>query len=534
MLFIFLFTNIVIAGDGEDTLTILNNYYLESINEDLDKYYDTIFTSHYTEKELEARKKATIQIWDYFDTISYRITNLEMTLNDNEAIIFYILNSKIQDLETKEIISIERETAAILFKDQNNWKVYATMPRSTFDIRMSVFATDLDIICENCEVKYEDPSIVEKVSNFFTGKIDADIYAEKPAKCGNGICEEKENNYECPSDCKDYGYCDYDVMQILEIEKINVKHELNNSDIPEFVKNILSKDAIFDLHIIDSDRHEYLTLVNGQFDYKEPKITYEEFCTINGCKNIKFYNNEFNPEKIDYIISTDSCSYQDLTTEKLDFIDAFTTGKIKIEGGTIFSKIKTNIGNIVFKIYNWFNKEPEQIIKEPINEIKPYTPKINISSEEGETEEIINEEKRIISNEIVFEAENCELNNKGANSFIGKTSRGPGELYLGDKGAFALCKIDSTLSAEVNVYLRVSDDGKHASGSRSVIFEINDQTLNYNHVSKNYIQNGDFWGVEYLGKATLTKGENIIKITKKELTSAAFTLDSITFTPNKN
>lgn len=78
--------------------------------------------------------------------------------------------------------------------------------------------------------------------------------------------------------------------------------------------------------------------------------------------------------------------------------------------------------------------------------------------------------------------------------------------------------------------MRVSDDGLHPDGARSVDFYLNSEKIPYSHKSRNYVsKEGSYWGLEYLGEGNLVNGENSLVISKQFQTSAAFTLDKILF-----
>ncbi len=188
---------------------------------------------------------------------------------------------------------------------------------------------------------------------------------------------------------------------------------------------------------------------------------------------------------VDYTITTNSCTIQRII-EGADVQKEIDDKNIIVKGNTFGSGLKIGLGKFFFKLYKFFKPSPA---------------------------------------EIWIEAESGKLSGPISYSFIGATSRGPGELYLGDKGATSTYDFKSEYTGEVFIYLRVSDDGVHNDGARSVTFNINGNTLTYNHKSVNYVKNGNYWGWEYLGKGYVKKGDNLVTITKPMQTSAAFTLD---------
>lgn len=200
-------------------------------------------------------------------------------------------------------------------------------------------------------------------------------------------------------------------------------------------------------------------------------------------------------EDVDFSVTTDSCTLQRIDEGSNPQVE-YDDGNIKIKGEKFGSKIKSGIAKLIFDIYSWF---------------APSTPF-----------------------ELWIEAETGTLNQEYKYSFIGPTSRGPGELYLGAKDSFARYEFESDYEGTVNLYLRINDDGLHPSGSRNAILTLNDDSvLKYNQVSKNTQTSDSAWAWEYVGTVTLKKGKNTLVISKPEQTSAAFVLDKFVFSEEK-
>lgn len=188
-------------------------------------------------------------------------------------------------------------------------------------------------------------------------------------------------------------------------------------------------------------------------------------------------------EKFQYTATLDSCTYERIIMTD-DFKTEYDKGNIKIKSESF--DVGLILGKIVLGIYNFFSSSPETIW---------------------------------------VEAESGILQSTPGYSFIGATSRGPGELYLAEKDATATYTFNSDNSGQYYLYVRVSDDALHKDGARSVIFTLNQKDYFYNHKSVNYIAPNKFWGWEQIGLVDLVKGENVVVIAKPERTSAAFVMD---------
>ena len=194
-------------------------------------------------------------------------------------------------------------------------------------------------------------------------------------------------------------------------------------------------------------------------------------------------------EEIDYVATLDGCTLQRIISGS-DPMAEYNEGNIELKGMGVTEKIKTGLGKIISRIVGWFSPTPY---------------------------------------ELRVEAETGELGLAGRYTFIGPTSRGPGELYLGNGNAFATYWIDFDYEGILHLYARVADDAKHANGARNAVMSMNGEELMYKHVSANYQP----WGWEYVGEVFVVKGMNQFIVTKEKTTSAAFVADSFGFFEEK-
>jgi hypothetical protein len=494
-------------NDEEEITLTLNDYYSSYMKEDLESYYKTISTTYKTEKLLEKRE-ITQYIWAEFDTIAYSIKNIVINKRNDISIVEYFLSSKVQDSKG-EVVMSERDMIAIFFKENNIWKIWATMPKVTFDARMAAYGQELDLTCkEECNLEYSEDNLWNKITGIFTSKEKIEYYEEKEGICGNKICENNETTYICPSDCFELTFCQYDVMKFKELENISMQ------DLPSLGEFLINNKNI---KLIEDDQGIqgmiwYFTIKDGKIDFLEPQITYEEFCIADSCRQIRFFGGDFalDNNKIDYTITMSSCTASQLVDNSDLFMDLYNTGKIKISGVGFFDKTKVFISTTLLKIINLFNGDDDD------------------EEETDKPVELVQKEDSFI-----YEVENCELFNPGQYSFIGKTSRGLGELYLGTGSSYAECKFVSQNEGKYYTYLYISDDALHVSGARDAEIYVNGIKYDYKHISRNTITQESAWGYDYLAEIEIKEGENTLKIVKPRQTSAAFVLDKIEFTTKR-
>ncbi len=191
--------------------------------------------------------------------------------------------------------------------------------------------------------------------------------------------------------------------------------------------------------------------------------------------------------KVDFTVTTDSCTLQRLS-EGVSPMEEYRAGSIRVTGHSFTAKLRSGIAKLALKIVSLFTRRP------------PFSRWV--------------------------EAEQGVLKDAGAYSFIGATSRGPGELYLGTGGASAEYLVESDADREVFLFIRTSDDGLHPDGSRNAEFIVNDQKLVFEH----HAHEGSVWEWVGLGKVRLHEGTNRIVVRKPSQTSAAFILDKFVLT----
>ena len=196
---------------------------------------------------------------------------------------------------------------------------------------------------------------------------------------------------------------------------------------------------------------------------------------------------------VDFLVTTDSCTLQRID-EGSDPQQEYLDGNIKVKGKKFGSKISTGIAKFIFEIYSWFVPS------------EPFT--------------------------LWVEAETGTLSDAGKYSFIGPTSRGPGELYLGTKGSFATYEFESDFEGDVYLSLMITDDGLHSDGSRNAVFNLNGDSLTYHSISRDTSSEDSVWDWVDLGKVHLKSGLNTLIVSKPEQTSAAFIMDKFVLSEN--
>ena len=531
------------SGGIDESVDTLNKYYKYSTSEDFEDYYSIISSMGYSEMEFIERQAATMSIWEAFDTISYSLSGIVVDIQDEVALLTYSVDSKVQDPNGQQI-SFTREMAAIMFWEETEWKIWQVMPRASFELKMSLVSMELDVKAEEEKLNYDEPGFFEKIGNFFSREVDQDIYGKKDAECGNTICEEGEGIYDCFVDCQNFELCDFDILKLNQLEDINLNDE---KEIPKFMRKFVKDNLTIEIYFTDSELSWYVTIKDGVIDFLEPKISMDEFCYLGTCIESKSYVQIDSPKELDYIVSMTSCTYQQLVDEEIIIVDAYNLGLVDIKGGKLGSKVIVGFGGFLFKAYNWITGESKVDKKEVKEvEINPYQPIFTDDENNNNIPTITEINKTNKKNNSktesakdadeyfeTFSVEHCELIVEGEYVFLGKSSRGPIELYMGTGGSTAKCNVNSKLDGEMYIYVKVADDGKHADGKRDVDFTINGKAIHYNHKSVNYVTETDYWGWEYLGTANINQGMNTIEIVKTRTTSAAFVMSEFSFRTEK-
>lgn len=112
-------------------------------------------------------------------------------------------------------------------------------------------------------------------------------------------------------------------------------------------------------------------------------------------------------------------------------------------------------------------------------------------------------------------------------SYVGESARGL-EAYLASKGTSVVYQVESSKPGEYTLWVKLSDDALHDSGSRSTTIAVNNtRTLGYVHFS----EDTKGWKWYQVGNATLIEGMNTVVFTKNETTTAAYVMDEFKFVP---
>jgi len=152
-------------------------------------------------------------------------------------------------------------------------------------------------------------------------------------------------------------------------------------------------------------------------------------------------------------------------------------------------------------------------------------------SKNAQEEKVVPEEIKdniyAVDTEIYIEGVTGSLSNGGEYSRIGESARG-GEAYLGDGGATAIYNLDLASAGSYTLYVNLTDDAMHASGTRNATISVNGTKYQYQHIS----EDTDTWKWYQIGNINLKQGINEIKFTKDKTTSAAYIMNAFKLTPN--
>ncbi len=458
----------------------LDNYYQAFANEDIDKIMGMKYLSQ-DSSEYEGVKKLTQKQFDEMDILSYSLSNVKAETYKNAAIIEYFLDMKIG--YEQGTLLVDEEMKAILIKTDSRWKIFMVAEKEIIDRMMLQVNLEKGLQTYEIEQEATEPK-PEPITNGCGDNICdigesciADCGFEPWTKtCGNGICEENE---DCAYDCNNLETIDFrtGTQNTYKCKLIFNINEIDNKNLNDYNINVPSwlKDQVL------TDKKIKLKLDSKEYNFKI------ENDTISILENLEDY---------DYLITTDSCTINSIINQDLTFDEAYNQEKITLETKGASNTIKTWIGKLFYSIYSLFNPSPVKII---------------------------------------IEAEDGTLKNPGRYSFIGATSRGPGELYLGTGGSYAEYEINNTIDGTAYIYFMFSDDAKHRDGTRDANFYFNNQKLEFKHKSINTldIPSGKYWDRVYLGEIELKKGPLKIKIEKPKQTSAAFVMDKMIISDTK-
>ncbi len=446
--------------------SILNEYYDSFAKKDMDSYLSLQAKS--------ADRNIIEKEWESMDVLYYKLSRLELDVYKNIALADYYLDMRLGIGEN--IVSFEEPMRAIMVFKDGQWKILVVNQKKLMDetlsrLRIESFREEKNLSAKEDvdPILDDDPEKEQKVL---------------PGPCGDGVCELGESCYmDCSmyrSSCGD-GVCEegedcfYDCGEPKKID-LTSSGSCDYDDSFEELTNIDLRSAEIPSWIMKSLTNDLM--IRLSVDNKNYFFRVE-----NGSIRPLPVSEDYN-----YQVTTDSCTLASIETGSITFQEAYDSKKIVIEGNDFNSKAKSFITNLFLKILSLFQDKPMKII---------------------------------------IEGESGKLVNPGRFSFVGPTSRGPGELYLGEGDSKAIYHFNSSIRGQAYVYIRTSDDGKHEDGSRDAEFLFEGFKLDYKHKSHDV---ANTWEWEYLGNLNLSKGPITLTITKPKQTSAAFILDKILIT----
>ena len=158
-LFIVIFATQVFAGTPEEALRA---YYSAFQQEGLDAYYEFVDTATMSEEELTHRREITRILWDRFDTVSYKLSDIRVQADEMSAIVRFHIDSEIlgydesvkappqKEIEEmpaamrklvlkyagKKTADISEDLVAIMINDSDRWKVNSLIEQDQFSATM--------------------------------------------------------------------------------------------------------------------------------------------------------------------------------------------------------------------------------------------------------------------------------------------------------------------------------------------------------------------------------------------------------------
>ena len=318
--------------DEQDSIiNVLKVYYTASTHEILEEYYSVMSSEGFSEEDILERKEQTKALWEEFDTLDYSLESIIPTVEGNTAHVYYTLSATISDTSGEEM-SFTREMVAILFKEKGDWKVWAIMPRASYQLRMSTYGEELGI--ETNEAP--EPKKTGNIEDFFDGlmgRTDDPLSQPLNSKCGNKICEDGETTSSCSEDCPKIGLCSYGVEKIQDLDGTDLKK--TSSNIPDFAKKIILGDGTAIVLALPDEGNEYYFTIHENILHTEDKLTGEA----------------------DYVLQTSSCTLKDLLDKNIDIASAYRNKDISIKGKGIGPSLKTGTISLFLKVQSWFKKK---------------------------------------------------------------------------------------------------------------------------------------------------------------------------------
>lgn len=321
-----------LVDEQRNILSTLNSYYLFSSQENIEEYYDVISLVGFSQKDILGRKENTLAIWDEYDTLSYSLQSVIPTVETDLANVYYSLTATIRDSFDEEI-TVTRDMVAIIFKENGFWKVWATMPRSSYDLRMATYGEELGLQ-SNQPVEPKSKSGFQNFKEkLFGEKIDL-LSQPVAALCGNNLCEDGETTKTCNKDCPKIGICLYDEEIIFDLDGLNFQGS-SLSDIPPLARNLIARDGLkVEIKIFDVDK-DYNFIINDEI------LNFENDST----------------EKPDFIIKMSSCLLKNLFDGTEDILSAYENKEIVIESTGFGNSVKKGLLSAFVNVRSWFNKD---------------------------------------------------------------------------------------------------------------------------------------------------------------------------------
>ncbi len=453
------------SGYNEDVAYALGEYYLSFANEDLNAFLSWNYLNEYSKEAIKQKEKALTNLWKSIDIEEFDYFNgLTTDVDKQIAIAHYTLKYKIKFPD--KTIDEEKNITTLLIFQYPDWKVVISGESNVIDGLLSSYINSIKAYTNTTGFVFENTTgnTSQKQSN-----------NKEENKTGGSKEGSNDNNNNYDNNSKtlptDIPKKEGSRECRLSLDDLNISSISIKKYVPENIYDLLIGNTLIELKI---GKKSLLINVN------DGKL-----------KLIGNTNNEESTKlKPKYTIEAGPCTILAIKDGTISPNKAYEDGLIKLSGESFGNKIKLTLGKIAYSIFSFFKgtKMPKMII---------------------------------------LEGESFQLENAGKYSFTGKTSRGPGELYLGTGGSKATKEFSSDNSRDVYVYIKISDDKLHKDGSRSAEIYINNEKLAYRHVSENTITQKSAWAWKYLGKAKISKGKNKIVILKPKQTSAAFIMDKI-------
>ncbi|NIA04307.1 MAG: hypothetical protein GWP09_03065 [Nitrospiraceae bacterium] len=282
----------VFASTTSNSENLLKEYYSSFQEKNIQRYLNSQYLDNLNSSELKNKKDYINKLWDTYDVISYRISNISTSDIDKDSIIAsYNINTKINiknsSTNNKEF-AYSMNMVAIIYKN----KILKIIPASIFD--------------------YNTGAIL-KINNLNSQK---EIY---------NITKETNNNYN-------------------NTNKTESSLNNTNNDTLEKLRNLSVSLESYPLvkRVIGKNKKVKLVIKNKTNDfYFKINDTH-----IASSQNIK-------ESDLNYIVIVNSETINRLIKGS-DPLDEFNSGNIEVKGVNIGSKVKLFFIKIGLKIYSWF------------------------------------------------------------------------------------------------------------------------------------------------------------------------------------